>query len=102
MLSKIIDKRMASLGYKKIEETKYGAYYLKHENEGNYDHAVCVLHKASGKHIMQSYDAETVQSIADGKFLNEDAGVELPVLLLMWLKGKQMAHKYEWGKRLNA
>lgn len=85
----MINKLMEKYGYALIRENKYGVYYLKREPQG-YDHVVCVLHKASGKHIMQSYDAE----VKNG--MNEDAGVEIPVLLLMWIKAKWLGVKYHW------
>ena len=53
----MIDKAMRKLGYFKTKENEFGVYYVKREPEG-YNHVVCVDHKASGKHIMQSYDTE--------------------------------------------
>ena len=32
-------------------------------------------------------------------FISETAGVEIPILLLMWLKAKRMARKYPWNRR---
>lgn len=85
----MINKLMEKYGYTITRENKYGAYYLKHEPQG-YDHVVCVLHKAGGKYIMQSYDVE----VKNG--MNENAGVEIPVLLLMWIKAKWLGVKYSW------
>lgn len=92
----MIDKLMKKYGYEKTDENRYGAYYKKREPQG-YDHIVCVISKASGKHLMQSYDAQVIK--VNNAFINESAGVEIPILLLMWLKAKRMARKYRWNRR---
>lgn len=92
----MIDKLMKKYGYEKTDENRYGAYYKKREPQG-YDHIVCVISKARGKHLMQSYDAQVIK--ANNAFINETAGVEIPILLLMWLKAKRMARKYRWNQR---
>ena len=90
---RLIDKAMRKCGYIKTRENQYGVCYEKREPQG-FDHVVCVMHKASGKHIMQSYDAQ-VHEVGDD-FINSVCGVEIPVLLLMWLKAKCLAFKYRW------
>lgn len=99
-MSKFVDKQMKKRGYNKIEEGYYGAHYEKEEKEiaETFIHAVGVLHKASGNHIMQSYDKKCL--FVDGKILNEVCGVEIPVLILMWLKAKWLSAKYGWGKKV--
>lgn len=92
---KLIDKMMMKYGYAKIKENENGVRYKKREPQ-NYDHIVCVIRKASGKHLMQSYDAEVKE--VDGDFINSVCGVEIPVLLLMWLKAKYLASKYHWER----
>lgn len=89
----MIDKFMKKYGYTKTKENEYGAYYEKRERQG-YDHVVCVICKARGKHLMQSYDKEVLE--VKGNFFNCMAGVEIPVLLLMWLKAKYLGVKYRW------
>lgn len=86
----MIDKLMAKKGYILSKEDKYGVYYEKQEPQ-NFKHVVCIIRKASGKHLMQSYDAKVI----DGR--NEVCGVEIPILLLMWIKAKQMKRKYHWS-----
>ena len=49
---KLIDKAMKKHGYNKVVETRYGVRYRKREPQ-NFDHAVCILHKASGGHMLQ-------------------------------------------------
>lgn len=94
----MIDKIMKKYGYTKTEENEYGVYYKKREPQ-NYDHIVCVICKASGRHIMQSYDAELIHVLGRTWAVNEGAGVEIPVLLLMWLKAKYLAVKYHWERK---
>lgn len=91
----MIDKLMRKHGYEKTDENRYGAYYKKREPQG-YDHIVCGVHKANGNHIAQSYDAKVIKAGED--FINSVAGVEIPVLLLLWLKAKRMARKYRWNQ----
>lgn len=89
----LIDKAMEKYGYTKTKENEYGVYYQKREAQG-FDHIVCVIHKANGKHLMQSYDAEAHK--VNGDFFNSVCGVEIPVLVLMWLKAKWLGIKYRW------
>ena len=90
---KLIDKAMKKYGYTKTAENEYGARYSKWEPQG-FNHIVCVLHKASGKHMLQSYDEKVLE--VGGDFVNSVCGVEIPVLLLMWLKAKYLSFKYRW------
>lgn len=89
----MIDRLMEKRGYKKTNENGHGVYYEKREPQG-YIHIVCVIKKSSGKHLMQSYDAQTFK--VNNDYINSVAGAEIPILLLMWLKAKQMARKYQW------
>ncbi len=92
----MIDKAMKRYGYTKTDENEFGVYYIKHE-EQNWNHVVCVIHKENGRHIMQSYDKKCILDDY-GIYVNECAGVEIPVLLLMWMKAKAMSLKYRWWK----
>lgn len=93
----MIDKMMKKYGYQKTRENQYGVYYEKSEKEG-YIHVVCVISKRSGNHLMQSYDKASVKVQGRAWPINEVCGVEIPVLLLMWLKAKRLKRKYHWGK----
>ena len=90
---KLIDKAMKKHGYNKVVETRYGVRYRKREPQ-NFDHAVCILHKASGGHMLQQYDEKVHE--CEGDFINCVCGVEIPVLLLMWLKAKYLSFKFGW------
>ena len=92
----MIDKLMKKQGYDKVRENEHGAYYQKQEAQG-YIHVVCVCRKASGKHLLQSYDQEVFK--VNGDYYNACAGVEIPVLLLMWVKAKYLSMRHRWRNR---
>lgn len=92
----MIDRLMKKLGYEKIEEDESGVYYIKKEKQ-NYDHVVCLLRKNGGEHIMKSYDRK-MYKIMEGKYINEAVGVDVSILLLMWMKAKWMSMRYGWPK----
>lgn len=91
----MIDKLMQQHGYTKTEENEYGVYYEKKEAQG-FIHVVCVVRKKSGNHIMQSYDKEVLK--IGERYICEGCGVEIPVLLLMWLKAKYLSIKFHWKR----
>lgn len=53
---KSIDEKLKEIGFDKISEDKYGVTYKRYNAKYNYWHCVDILHKASGRHILQSYD----------------------------------------------
>jgi hypothetical protein len=89
----MINKLMKRHGYVLVDESKYGAYYEKQEKQG-FVHVLCILHKSSGKHILQSYDKNVLA--VNGNYINEGCGVEIPVLLLMWIKAKILRIRFKW------
>lgn len=58
-LFKTTDKQFEELGFVKMEENKYGARYERWNNKFKYTHVIELMHKASGRHIIQSYDFES-------------------------------------------
>jgi hypothetical protein len=88
---------MRKYGYNLVHENFYGAYYEKQEPQG-FTHVVCVLHKLSGRHIVQSYDQQVLQTDTK-RYINEGCGVEIPVLLLMWFKFVYLSCKYRWNRK---
>lgn len=53
-----IDEKLKEIGFNKIREDKYGVTYKRHNTKYNYWQCVDILHKASGRHILQSYGTE--------------------------------------------
>ena len=48
------DKKIAALGFTKVEEDEFGARYER--VDGCIQQVVSILHKNGGRHIIQSYD----------------------------------------------
>ena len=57
-LFKTVDKKLADIGFVKIKENEFGADYERENTEFNFTQKVCLVHKESGKHILQSYDKD--------------------------------------------
>lgn len=93
----MINKIMKKYGYELIKENEHGVYYERNEPQG-FTHVVCVVPKSNGNHIMQSYDKE-LHDIGKTFKINEMCGVEIPILLLMWLKAKYLIFKYHWNNK---
>ena len=57
-LFKTVDEKISKLGFGKIREDKYGVEYERRigDFEDGYTQKVTILHKESGRHILQSYD----------------------------------------------
>ena len=94
LLDKFINNEMERHGFVLTDENGYGAYYERRDKRG-FDHVICVLHKAKGKPIVQSYDKKT-HIAKDNYFINSVCGFEVSLLPLLWLKAKVLAHKYGW------
>lgn len=88
MFFKSIDRKIADLGFKETKNDKYGIEYER--NNGVYIHKVVLLHKASGKHILQSYDPAL---IVPGKIGNTAVGLSYRELVLFAKKMKQIGLK---------
>lgn len=89
-LFKTVDEKFAEIGLVKIEENKYGATYNRKNEEYNYTQVVDLVHKASGKHIVQSYD----ENLMDNKKIgNTCVGLTMYEMKLCLKKMKQMGWK---------
>ena len=70
-LFKSVDEKLKEIGFVKIEEDKYGVRYERKNSKYNFTQSVDILHKASGRHILQSYDNELMDQKKIGRFLKE-------------------------------
>ena len=59
---KNIDKKFEEIGFIKVCEDKYGAVYERKNEKYNYTQVLEILHKASGRHIVLSYDKDLIDS----------------------------------------
>lgn len=87
------DKRLEELGFKKIEEDKFGVCYSRFvsTNDDGYIHRLDIMHKASGRHLIQSYE-EGVNK--DG--FNNVVGLNYETTRLAMKKYRQLKRKYKW------
>lgn len=60
---KSTDDKLRSLRFTKTQDDKYAVQYERRDPKYKYIQVVVLLHKASGRHIVQSYDA----SLGDNK-----------------------------------
>ena len=82
-----IDKKIEELGYTKEDyDEKYGAIYHKTEPE-NYLHTVHIMHKASGRHLIQSYTNDSAV-----------VGLTFYETLIFYKKAKQLERKWKRNK----
>lgn len=92
---KSVDEKLKDLGFEKVEkEDKLGACYMRVvpiNNDESYIHRLDILHKASGNHIIQSYQ-EGVNT--DG--FNNMVGLNYKTIKLATKKYRQLKRKYKW------
>ena len=86
-----IDKKFEKLGFAKILENKFGVEYNKYIEEFDYNHVIQILHKKSGKHIIQSY-----QTPLNSDGFNNCVGMTFKETKLTMKKFREMKRKYRW------
>lgn len=59
---KNIDKKFEEIGFIKVSEDKYGVAYERKDTKYNFTQVLDILHKASGRHIVQSYDKDLMDT----------------------------------------
>lgn len=91
---KTTDERLMDLGFIKIEENTYGVKYERYEPMFDYTHSLDIMHKRSGKHIIQSYEKQCNSD----KYNNVVGLTELEAKLVL-KKLKEMKKKYHWEGR---
>lgn len=55
------DDRIKELGFNLVENNNFGILYERYVTAYDFVQVVHIVHKASGKHIVQSYDKKTSQ-----------------------------------------
>ena len=87
---KTVDEKLADIGFAKTEENKYGATYKRTNVAYKYEQVVDLMHKASGKHIIQSYDKDLFDTDCIG---NTCVGLTMYETKLFYKKMKQLGWK---------
>ena len=57
-LFKTVDDKFMEIGFVKVKDDKYAATYERYDEDYGYTQVLDIRHKASGRHIVQSYDKE--------------------------------------------
>ena len=89
-LFKTVDERFAEIGFIKVDESEYGVTYHKLDTNYRYTQCLALMHKASGRHIVQSYD---VNLMDEKKIGNTCVGLTMYEMKLCLKKMKQMGWK---------
>lgn len=55
-LFKSVDKKFEEIGFKKYYDDNYRVTYKRRNKKFNYTQVLTIVHKANGRHIIQSYD----------------------------------------------
>lgn len=87
-LFRSIDEKLNEIGFVKIKENEYGASYERVNEKYGYVQSLELLHKASGRHIIQSSQKEINK---DG--FNNMVGLSMYEVILSLKKMKQMGWK---------
>ena len=80
-LFKSVDEKLKEIGFVKIKENKYGVRYERKNSKYNFTQSVDILHKASGRHILQSYDNELMDQKKIGNTCVGLTGYEMKLFL---------------------
>ena len=89
-LFKTVDEKFAEIGFVNISESKLGVVYERRDNKFDYSQIIHLLHKASGQHIVQSYDPRLSDKENIG---NTCVGLTMYEMRLCLKKMKQMGWK---------
>ena len=94
---KNIDEQLMEIGFIKSEEegekeNEFGICYKRECKELGYTQRLDIIHKASGRHLIQSYQ-EGVNS--DG--FNNVVGLSYKEIKLAMKKYRQLKRKYKWN-----
>lgn len=89
-----VDRKFEEIGFIKVKEDKYGVTYERKIEKHNYTQTLALVHKASGRHIIQSYDAQLFDKKKIG---NTGVGLTMYEAKLCVKKMKQMGWKAKDG-----
>ena len=93
-LFKTVDETFEEIGFVKLKEDKYGVIYKRKDSKHNYIQTLALLHKANGRHLIQSYDADLMD---EKKIGNTCVGLTMYEAKLCIKKMKQMGWRIKDG-----
>lgn len=59
---KNIDDKFKDIGFKKVKDDKYAVTYERYDTTYKYTQVLDIRHKKSGRHIIQSYDKDLMDT----------------------------------------
>lgn len=92
-LFKTTDEKFKEIGFIKVQEDKYGVSYER--KRAGFLQKLDLLHKASGRHILQSYDPNLFDNKTIG---NTCVGLSMYEIKLCLKKMKEMGWKIYKGR----
>lgn len=92
---KTVDERFAEIGFTKTIEDEYGAVYERTVDHYGFIQRIDLLHKASGRHIAQSFDSNLIDQENIGSTC---VGLSMYEMKLCIKKMKQMGWKMKKGR----
>ena len=78
---KTVDDKLADIGFGKIKEDQYGVRYKRKDDEHSFVQTVDIFYKTSGRHLLQSYDAELTDQKKIGNTCDGLTGYEMKLFL---------------------
>lgn len=89
-LFKTIDDKFLEIGFQKVKDDEYAATYERKVEAYNFTQVLDILHKASGRHIVQSYDKDLFD---DKKIGNTNVGLTYYEMKLVLKKMRKKGWK---------
>lgn len=89
-LFKTVDEKFYEIGFIKIKENEYGAIYERDESHHGFVQRLDLTHKASGRHLIHSYDPNLMDEKLVG---NTCVGLTMYEMKLCIKKMKKMGWK---------
>ena len=80
-LFKSIDEKFEDIGFKKIHEDYRGCTYERFNEKFHYTQRLVISRKASGRHIIQSYDVDLMDANYTGNICVGLTGYETKLIL---------------------
>ena len=65
-LFKTIDDKFMEIGFQKIKDDEYAVTYIRKNEAYDYTQIIDIIHKESGRHIVQSYDEDVDEGACVG------------------------------------
>ena len=98
-ISKIIDEIFEDIGFVKNQDDEYAVEYNRYDKKYNFTQCIRLVHKKSGRHIVQSYDPDLMDEKKIGNTCVGLTSYEMKLCVLkMWVKGWNSKKAVQHGK----